>query len=282
MTENADARELGAFSRVDETDSEDFIERLDKMHTLDAFRTYKRQSFEALRPAEGSTIVEIGCGTGEDAARLAQACPGSKIIGTDLSEAMIAEATRRYGGLPNLEFMQSSADRLPFDSESVDAIRVDRVLIHVPDPQAAIEEMLRILKPGGRLVISEPDMSGCWVSTEHAAASAAIARAIAGSCLHPFIPRDIGVMLRDLQLDEVEHSAVALVSNDFETINHACQFGLVVEGVKKAGMMPADAMDAWWADQQQRVAEGRFCAGLSVMTASATKPATGEKSAFFN
>ena len=161
-------------------------------------------------------------------------------------------------------------------------MRVDRVLIHVPDPQAAIQDMLRVLKPGGRLVISEPDMSGCWVSTQHAAASAAIARAIAGSCLHPFLPRDIGVMLRDMKLDEVQHTAVALVSSDFETINHACQFGLVAEGVKKAGLMPAEAMDAWWAEQQQRVKEGRFCAGLSIMTACATKPATSNRSAFFN
>ena len=89
-------------------------------------------------------------------------------------------------------------------------------------------------------------------------------------------------MLRDMRLDEVEHSAVALVSTDFETINHACQFGLVAEVVKKTGQMPAEAMDAWWEDQQQRVRDGRFCAGLSVMTASATKPAAGEKSAFFN
>jgi len=275
-----EARELGAFSRVDETDADDFIERLDKMHTLDAFRAYKRQSFAALRIGEGSLVAEIGSGTGEDAARLARLMPSGRMIGLDLSEAMVAEASRRYSGIPNLEFRQASADALPFESGTLDAIRADRVLIHVPDAQAVLDEMVRVLKPGGRLVVSEPDMSGCWVSTSHPAASAAIARAIAGSCLHPFLPRDIGVMLRDMKLEEVEHDAVALVSSDFETINHACQFGLVVEGVKKAGLMPAEEMDAWWTEQQQRVRDGRFCAGLSVMTASATKPA-GERSVFF-
>ena len=239
MTGPADARELGAFARVDETDADDFIERLDKMHTLDAFRAYKLKSVQELRLRDGGTVVEIGCGTGDDAARLARLLPSGKVIGVDLSEAMVNEAQRRFADIGNLEFVQAGADSLPFADDSIDAVRVDRVLIHVPDPKAAIDEMLRVLKPGGRLVISEPDMSGCWVSTEHAEASAAIARAIAGSCLHPFLPRDIGVMLRDMQLDDVEHSAVALVSSDFETINHACQFGLVAEGVKKAGLMPA-------------------------------------------
>lgn len=271
--ESDQGRELGAFAHVDGTDAGDFIERLDRMHLLDGFRIYKAQSMEAMRLRDGSRAADIGCGAGDDAARLSHLVgPHGTALGIDLSEAMVAEAAARFTKVENLEFVAAPAASLPFADGTLDAIRADRVLIHVPDPEAAIGEMVRVLRPGGRIVLSEPDMVGFWVSSRDAEMSGVVSKAIAGSCKHPFLPRDMGVMLRDMGLKEVEHWAIAMVSSDFSTVNRVVQFELVSQALKAAGAVPADRMDDWWNDQLERNVAGRFCAGLNVMSVAATKP----------
>lgn len=268
-----DDRELGAFAHVDATDAGDFIERLDRMHLLEGFRIYKQQSMEALRLRDGSRAADIGCGAGDDAFRLAELVGAhGAALGVDLSEAMVSEAARRFEATRNLEFVCAGADRLPFADGTLDAIRADRVLIHVPDPEAAIGEMVRVLRPGGRIVLSEPDMVGFWVSSGDREMSGAVGQAIAGSCRNPFLPRDMGVIFRDMGLREVEHWAIALVSGDFSTVNRVVQFEMVAQALKAAGAVPADRIDDWWNDQLERNVAGRFCAGLNVMTVAATKP----------
>lgn len=266
-------RELGAFAHVDATDADDFIERLDRMHLNEGFQAYKRQSLQALRLREGGQAADIGCGAGDDAFRLAGLVgPGGKALGVDLSEAMVAEARRRFEATANLEFICAGADDLPFADGSLDAIRADRVLIHVPDPEKAIAEMVRVLRPGGRIVLSEPDMVGFWVSSADREMSGAVSQTIARSCRHPFLPRDMGVMLRDMGLAEVDHGSTAIVTEDFSVVDRVVQFPVVVQALKAAQAVPADRIDAWLSDQLERNTAGRFCAGMNVMTVAATKP----------
>jgi len=278
--QTADKQALGAFARVDETDAGDFIERLDRMHLVEDFRIYKTRSMEAMRIAPGARVADIGCGAGDDAAQLAMLVgAGGHASGVDLSQSMVDEAARRFADTGNLAFVCASVDKLPFADDSLDAIRADRVLIHVPDPQAAVAEMIRVTKPGGRIVISEPDMVGFWVAGSDWEISEGIARAIAMSCTSPYLPRDMGNMMHDCNLKDVRHSAYAMISGDFETVNRVVQFERVIAGLKAAGRAPADRLDAWWQEQQARTAQDRFCAGLNVITASGTK--AGDRSIFF-
>lgn len=266
-------RELGAFSDVDGTDAEDFIERLDQMRKSDGFRQYKLDSFDLMRIAPGARVADIGCGAGDDVLQLSDRVgPDGMAYGIDLSKAMVAEASARFGDRGNTDFMAASIEALPIATESLDAIRADRVLIHVPDTRAALNEMLRVLRPGGRIVLCEPDMVGFWVSSDDPEATGLIVSAIANSCIHPYLPRDMGVMLRDLGLRDVEHSALAMVSDDFETIDRVVRFELAAQAAAEQNPAIAGRLGAWMPEQRRRKQEDRFCAGMSVMTASATKP----------
>lgn len=282
MTENRDInRELGAFSNVDATDTKDFIGRLDRMQNDEGFGAYKRQSFQSLAISPGATVADIGCGAGDDAAALARLVgPEGHVTGVDISTGMIEEAGNRFAGTENLDFVAAPADKLPFETGSLDAIRADRVLIHVPEPDAAIREMLRVLRPGGRIALSEPDMLGFWVASNDPEISAVIAGAIANSCLHPHLPRNLSVMLRDLQLDDIGHLPLAMISGDFSFVDQVVRFELVAKAVAAKGVAPADRIEAWVADLEERRNAGRFCAGLSIFTLAATKPAASGDTAF--
>jgi len=102
--------------------------------------------------AKGKTVLEIGTGNGADGVMFA--ANGARYTGVDLTEAAL-EATRKHFellGLPGV-FHKENAEQLSFADDSFDIVYSHGVLHHTPDPQAAIDEVYRVLKPGGRAVI---------------------------------------------------------------------------------------------------------------------------------
>ena len=100
----------------------------------------------------GLKVLEIGCGIGTDGAQFAKA--GADYTGIDLTAAAIELARKRFA-LSNLkgEFRVSDAEDLDFDNESFDVVYSHGVLHHTPDIEAAVREIHRVLKPGGRAIV---------------------------------------------------------------------------------------------------------------------------------
>jgi ubiquinone/menaquinone biosynthesis C-methylase UbiE len=269
----AQERQLGAFANVDKADSEDFISRLDQMQALDSFRAYKGTTFELMRLSPGMKVADIGCGTGEDARALADIIGiEGEVIGFDLSEAMIAESCARHSNVPGLRFACASSDELKLPDNYLDGVRADRVLIHIPDPSAALDEMIRVTKPGGRIVLSEPDMPGFWVASNDYATTALVVSAVASSCITPFLPRDLWTLFRDRGLADITYTVRAITSFDLSVVSKVLDFNSVLKlMVHKRLLDEPRAMD-WANDQQTRGRTGRFVAGLNMIMVAATKP----------
>ncbi len=265
-------RQLGAFANVDNTDANDFIERLDEMHSLDVFRAYKRRTFEEMRLSPGAHIADVGCGTGEDISILAGLVGASgSAVGIDLSEAMVAEARKRHSGVPGLSFAQAPSDRLGLADDSLDAIRADRVLIHVPEPEATLAEFIRVTKPGGRIVISEPDMHGFWLASDDYGATRILMTEIANSCITPYLPRDLWTMFRDAGLKDVQCTVQTLTSSDIAAVAKVLDFSIVLKMAVARELLTEERAARWMEDMQRRSASDRFAAGLSIMIVSGTK-----------
>lgn len=113
---------------------------------------------EVLDPAPGERLLEIGPGTGYYTLDMAEwVGPDGTVEIFDLQQEFLDHVMRRAAerGLANVVPTQGDAMALPYDDASVDAVVLTAVLGEIPDPGAALREIRRVLKPGGRLVVGE-------------------------------------------------------------------------------------------------------------------------------
>jgi arsenite methyltransferase len=160
-----------------------------------------RQPTEWLNIRAGGIALDVGCGPGNVTASLARAAgPDALALGLDISEAMLARAVRAEAG-PQVGFLRADAQRLPLRNETVDAVVSIAALQLVPDPAAALAEMARVLRPGGRLAVMVPT----------AGRAAPFWRLLSKTGAHLFGEDEIGDILED-------HGFTSVRTNNFGTL----------------------------------------------------------------
>jgi len=124
----------------------------------------------------GDRVLDVACGTGVlTRAAASRAGPGGAVTGLDRNPGMLAVASRLS---PPLRWQQGTAEALPFPDQSFDAVVSQFGLMFVPEPAAALREMMRVLVPGGRLAVA------VWASLDDTpayAAEVAVVERLAGS-----------------------------------------------------------------------------------------------------
>jgi ubiquinone/menaquinone biosynthesis C-methylase UbiE len=156
----SDQSSRSGFSNVDrDDDPAELIHLLDLRSSAPFHLAYKQRAFELLDLRESDRVLDVGCGTGDDVRHLAQLVgSGGSAVGVDASETMIAEARVRSTGseLP-IAFVVADVDELPFADGSFDACLAIRTFQHLAEPVRALTEMIRVVRPGGRLAVVDPD-----------------------------------------------------------------------------------------------------------------------------
>ncbi|MCH7764501.1 MAG: methyltransferase domain-containing protein [Candidatus Marinimicrobia bacterium] len=107
-------------------------------------------------PVSISNVLDVATGTGEPGLTLAERFPNANVIGTDLSDGMlaVAEENAKKRGLKNYHTKSADACDLPFEDEVFDAVFCRLGIMFFPDPAQGAEEFLRVLKPGGRTALT--------------------------------------------------------------------------------------------------------------------------------
>jgi ubiquinone/menaquinone biosynthesis C-methylase UbiE len=127
----------------------------DKLRSSFFSEEVREKAFTKASVREGELAADIGAGTGFFTEGLVK--KGLTVIAVDQSEAMLEVMRKKFTGMNGIEYRIGEAEKLPISDGSVDYAFANMYLHHVESPPIAIKEMVRILKPGGKIVITDMD-----------------------------------------------------------------------------------------------------------------------------
>jgi ubiquinone/menaquinone biosynthesis C-methylase UbiE len=264
-------------SYVDAQSAGDWLAMLSQ---ISAVAAYKTLSYDLLDLQPGERAADIGCGLGHDARELAKRVGlAGSVVGIDGSAEMIARATEATDAeaARTLRFIAADATALPLETSSCDALRADRLLQHVEDPLQALVEFRRVLRPGARIVIIEPDWKTMAVYPGSAAGGdddrcvAAIFDWQVAHTRHPLMGRQLRMLLTQAGFVSVSVAPVAYASTRFIEADLTLELSRAAAGAAEQwpARLSAAEVSAWRVTAQAADTAGHFFASVPLFFAHA-------------
>ncbi len=271
MTEISDG-----FGDVDGSGAADeLVAYLRYVNDLSWVRASKARSLEALELGPGMRVLDAGSGVGFDACRFAERVgPGGYVVGIDASREMVARAERlRPPGLAQLSFVNGDAAALDLPDGAFDAVHCERLLQVHPVPRRILAELVRVLRPGGRLVAVEPD----WGTLALDPGEPEVVRRLAVQCAEGFCDgwtgRKLGRYLREAGLEAVRVEPATVVLHDLSTVLKAMNLGPFLEAAVGCGRIAPDEGDGLLEALRGADAAGTFLFAMTTFRAVGRRPA---------
>jgi ubiquinone/menaquinone biosynthesis C-methylase UbiE len=270
------------FTRVDaQPDAASMVASMEATARWPAVRQLRRWERERLALRPGDRLLDVGCGIGDVALSLAaDVTPGGEVVAIDASEVMLDTARQRaaQAGGPAVRFRTGDAHHHDEPDGSFAGVRCERVLQWLPDPAAAIAEMVRVLSPRGRLSLIDTDWRTFAVdvpaTAEAAAVTAAMLRmrgdgALAGGRLLN--------LCRDAGLVELDCTGAVHIWTEWDPDRAPGPAGLfplreTLAQLAALGLLDAEVTDRFVDTMVEAGRAGRFCATLSLVAVSGRKP----------
>ena len=228
---------------------------------------------EKLAAQPGERVLDVGCGPGFYCLELAEEVgEQGSVVGIDSSEPMLSLAERRCEGLTQVGFKQGDALSLPVEDEGFDAGFSVQVLEYVPDATAALREIFRTIKPGGRTLIWDIDWDTLSMQSADRERWERVDAAWDTHAAHESLPRTLAPRMREAGFTDVQMSAhnFSTIELDPETYGGA----LVELGAATFANLGASEEDVegWTAEQRELGERDEFYFSVTQFCFTATRP----------
>jgi ubiquinone/menaquinone biosynthesis C-methylase UbiE len=203
--------EMTNFTQAD-TSPAFFIDFLEFLDNQESVKTLRAESNRKLNICAGHKVLDVGCGIGGATIPIGEINgPTGLAAGVDLSSAMIEHAMKRAANQPWIKFHIADACSVPYPDDFFDLARSERLFLYLPDRLAALKEMMRVVKPGGRVYVVDTDVDSTAIYSQNPALTRKMTSVVAASMPNPNSARELPALARKAGLKNlvIEVSAIS-------------------------------------------------------------------------
>jgi ubiquinone/menaquinone biosynthesis C-methylase UbiE len=249
------AAEVGEFTQPDVAPAY-FIEFLDFLDGREDVKNLRAEILKRMAVAQGDKVLDLGCGIGGATFPLAGITgPTGLAAGVDVSAALIEVAKSRAVGRDGLEFRVGDACAIPYPDGFFDAARSERVFLYLPDRLGAIREMMRVVKPGGRLCIIDTDLDATAIYSTKPGLTRKMTSIVAASVPNPNSARELPALAKHAGLRDVTRETFS-ANTPHEFLTRAMTGALAKAALD--GIVSRAEVDEWLGEQAALEASGDF------------------------
>lgn len=239
------------------------------------FSSLKKLSYERLSVDKESFLLDVGCGPGTDVSALTHLVgPTGCIIGIDLEIGMLKQtsATAAFTADQGY-FIQSDGLQLPFQENVFDGCRSERLFMHLDQPERCLAEMIRVTKPGGKIVVIDTDWCSLSIDTpfpeiERALSEYRLRRVLKNG----YSGRSLYRQFTQCGLADVQVETYPLCVTDRNLFYFVTMQGIIEEQALAEHCITTEQLSSWRHEIQRAADTGCFYASANMVMASAVKP----------
>lgn len=237
----------------------------------------KQRSYAAMHLQPGNKVLDVGCGPATDTIQMALAVgQGGLVIGVDSDPAAVAEANERVAQLGlsgQIRHQQADVLTLPFQTAEFDAVRSERLLQNVENPEQALREMLRVTRPGGWVVAMDTDWGSISIDTTEVDIERRMVRFHAEHALrNGYSGRQLYRLCKRLGLTDIVIDVLPTFIATLDVARQALRLDELERGALAAGVVTPDELQRWNASLTQANAEGVFFLNGNMVLVYGLKP----------
>ncbi len=236
----------------------------------------KSRTYEEMRAQPGHRVLDVGCGIGIDVIELAQRIGSTgHACGVDADLEMVQQARAKFAaGEIKASVECASAGALPWGNDYFDSTRCERMFQHLAHPDGALAEMLRVTRPGGRVVVLDTD----WGSLSINAPNSALERRLVAykpehALRNGFSGRRLPALMQNAGLKDVHIDVLPVYSTQYATARFACALDDLTERAELAGIATAREIRDFEQSLQTLDRAGCFFASVNMVMVAGTKVA---------
>lgn len=247
-----------------------YLDRLAQRRAQD-----KRQTYARMQLQPGQHVLDVGCGPASDTVAFAQLVgPAGQVVGVDHDPAMVAAAqqrTREAGVDQWTRHLVADAAHLPFGDGEFDAVHAERVFQHLPHPVAALAELVRVTRDGGRVVVFESDWGTLSIAVDDVDLERRYIRLWPTSLASGYIGRQLKGLFAQQRLSDIAVDSTAVQLTELPFVQQQFKMANLDALAVQEGILTEEEIEHWHRELERAVAQGAFLMSFVALLVSGTK-----------